>query len=366
MKASWYRVDNNASDPSVADIHIIDFIGGWIEDFWNRNFGYELATTARQFVEDLSRLDDSVKTIRVHINSPGGDVFGAVNIANALRDQQVSKGRVVETIVDGLAASAASIIMMAGSKVTMGDNALVMVHNPLTIGFGNAKQLRQIADELDIIRATIVNTYKWHSSLSDEDLIALMDAETWMDADEAIANGFATDKVEGLKAVAAINPSAVKALTIPDKYRARVEALLEKPTEGAPPVNAALDPVETMRLCREGGCLDIAEDLVQAKASRDTVVARIDQVKGERARATARANEITAICAAAQLPELSAAYIEGGMSPAAVRSQMTVITARLDAVNIDGALDIDSAQKPKARIDTRDIYARRASAATTT
>src|SRR5690554_5721149 len=101
---SWYRVENAASDPTVVDIHIIDVVGGWVDDMINRFWGVELTVTAKQFVEDLAKLDDQVTAINVHINSPGGDVFGGLNIANALREQE-SKGRTVTTYVDGLAAS---------------------------------------------------------------------------------------------------------------------------------------------------------------------------------------------------------------------------------------------------------------------
>src|ERR1051325_2166278 len=200
MKArEWFKFQAAADDASVVDIHIIDFIGDWIDDYWG--FG----VTAKAFLDQLAKLSNDVKTVRVHINSPGGDVFAASNIANALREQQASKGRTVETIVDGIAASAASIILMAGSTIKVADNGVVMVHNPWTIAVGNAADMRKSADTLDTLRNTIVATYKWHSSLSDDELVALMDAETWMDADEAIAKGFATEKVEGLKAAATID-----------------------------------------------------------------------------------------------------------------------------------------------------------------
>src|SRR5687767_1079301 len=136
MKArTWYRVEN-AADPSIADIYIVDIIGGWIDEWFGDSQGI---LTAKQFLNDLAKLPEAVKTLRIHVNSPGGDVFGAVQIANALRDQQTSKNRSVDTINEGLAASAASIILMAGKTVTMADNALTMIHNPWSIGIGEAK-----------------------------------------------------------------------------------------------------------------------------------------------------------------------------------------------------------------------------------
>src|SRR5688572_28058278 len=172
----WYRLVTNAADPSVADVHVVDFIGDWIDDYWG--FG----VTAKAFIDQLAKLPEAVKTIRVHVNSPGGDVWSAVNIANALRDQRVTNRRNVVTIVDGLAASAASILIMAGEPVQIADTALVMIHNPATGMFGTAKNLREAADLLDTVRDQIVAAYHWHSKLSAEELVALMDATTWMSA----------------------------------------------------------------------------------------------------------------------------------------------------------------------------------------
>jgi len=352
---TWYRFQNAADDPSTVDIHIIDFIGDWIDDFYNRNFGYDLALTAKAFVEELSKLPDAVRNIRVHINSPGGDVFGAVNIANALREQQASKGRTVETIVDGLAASAASIVMMAGSKVTVADNALVMVHNPWTIALGAAGDMRKAADMLDQVRATIIATYQWHSKKSNDELAALMDAETWMDADQAIEHGLATDKREGLKAAASLNPKGVATLKVPDKFKARVDALLEKPAD--PP--KAMPAADVLKACREGGCLTLAEDLITEHATADQVQARITETKTRTQQATARATEIRALCATAKLPELADGYITGQMAIADIQAHLTTLTAKLDRIEIDGALPPDHGAGSQARLSATEIYAAR-------
>lgn len=353
----WFRVENAANDPSTVDIHIIDFIGGWVDDWMNRFFDEEMSTTARSFVEKLAALDDGVKTIRVHINSPGGDVFAALNIANALRDQQ-AKGRTVETIIDGLAASAASIIAMAGSTVRMADNALLMIHNPWTRAVGEAKDLRQVADELDKIRGAIVATYQWHSDLDAAAIEALMDAETWLDAEEAVAQGFATERVEGLKAAATIDPRAGRALNVPERFRDRVAAYLrtEEPTpEPAPAPAAAPDPapdpapaVEVLRLCREAGCLDLAEELVTAALPLEQVQAKVSQARAEREAASRREQEIRSACALAKCPELADGYVRGGMSVADVKAHLTVITAKIDHTEIDGSLDPGTGGDPAA------------------
>lgn len=355
----WFRVENKTDDTSVVDIHIIDVIGGWDSDWIERNWGYDMGVTARKFVDQLAQLSDAVKTINLHINSPGGDVQAGINIANALREQQVSKGRTVAIFIDGLAASIASVIAMAGSTVSMADNALMMVHNPYALAIGNAAEMRKTADVLDTMRGQIIATYKWHSALEDDALAALMDAETWMNADEAIANGFATHKVEGLKAAASLDTRAMGTLTVPEKYRAQVNAFLkpEQPKASDAPQAAAASDV--LRLCTEGGCLDVAESLVTAKATLDQVKAKIEETKATKAAAATRESAIRTMCANAKLPTLADAYVSGGMSVEGVKAQLITMKAELDKAAIDTSIDPDQGSKAQTRIDVVDVYAKR-------
>jgi ATP-dependent protease ClpP protease subunit len=337
---SWFRFDNAAgANANVTDIHIIDFIGGWQQDAMNRAWGEELGVTARAFVEQLAKIPESVNTLNVYINSPGGDVQAGVNIANALREQS-AKGRTVNTIVEGIAASIASVIAMAGTTVQIADNALIMIHNPMTIGIGSAADMRKTADILDAVRKQIVATYQWHSELSTEEIEALMDAETWMDADQAIANGFATDKIAGLKAAASITPEAIAKLTIPEKFKARVDALLEQPAKPAPkPAPAAV--ADVLRVCREANCFEMAEALLADGAPLADVQSRVAAERSRRDQATARSNEITAACAIAKLPQLAAGYIAGGLAVADVQTHLTTIKALIDKGEIDANFNPD-------------------------
>lgn len=329
----WYRIENKA-DENAADIYVYDVIGA---SFW------EDSISAKQFIDELKALPASVQTARVRINSPGGDPFDATAIANALRNW-AKDGRTVETIVDGLAASAASIVAMAGSVVQMSDNALMMIHDPWALAIGDSGDMRKMADTLDTIRDSIVATYRWHSELSDAEIRTLMADETWMDADEAIANGFATEKVEGLKAAALLDPKGLAKLKVPEKFRARVDALVKQPE----PAPQAVDAGAVLTACAEAGLdLTFAQTLVAAKLQPAEVQARIDDERTRKANAQARAQEITGVCAAAKLPELAAGYIAGGMSLTDIRAHLTTITAKLDKVEIDGNLDPDhKAQKP--------------------
>lgn len=352
---NWFRIELAKSDPSVADIYVIDFIGGWIEEYWGDDQG---VITAKAFIDEIKKLPDAVKTIRLHVNSPGGDVFAAVQMANALRDQRATKNRRIDVVVEGLAASAASIVVMAGDTVAMGDNALLFLHNPLTYAYGYAKDLRKTADDLDTIRGSIIATYQWHSPLNAEELGELMDAETWVDADDAITYGLATEKIEGLRAAALLDPKAVAKLRVPDQYRARVEALLEKP-EPPPAPPAAASATDVLRICREGECLDLAEGLIAEGATLEAVNARVADEKTKRAAAATRASQIQALCAQNKLPELAEGYIAGAMSVDDVRQHLVTVTALRDDKTIDGSLSPEQRARQHADLNASAIYAQR-------
>lgn len=353
---AWFRFSNQAADPTVVDINVVDIIGDWIDELINEFWGMKATLTAKAFIDQLSKLDANVKTIRVHINSPGGDVFAAVTIANALRDQQISKGRTVDTFIDGLAASAASIIAMAGQTVTIADNALLMIHKPLTGLWGNAHALRAAAAELDTIELNaIVQTYKWHSSLSDDAILALLNGEngvdgTWMGADEAVEKGFATAKAEGLQAAASIDPKAVATLKVPEQYRARVQSFLA-PVKDAPAAPATASHLEIFRECHAAGCDDLVEGLVAANATAEQVTAKVSAAKAAKAAEATRVEQVTAICARAKLPTLAEGYITGGMSVEGVKAHVAILTAVMDKVEIDGGLHPDQSGRKASKVD---------------
>ena len=143
--------------------------------------------TPKMFKDELFAGDGSVT---VWINSPGGDVFAAAQIYNMLMDYA---GRVTVKI-DGLAASAASVIAMAGSDVYMSPVSMLMIHNPSTIAVGDSEEMLRAKALLDEVKESIINAYELKSGLSRTKLSHLMDAETWMNANKAVELGFA-DKI---------------------------------------------------------------------------------------------------------------------------------------------------------------------------
>lgn len=143
--------------------------------------------SAKSIKAQLDKMGDADE-ITVRINSPGGDVFDGFAIYNLLAQHPAK----IHVKVDGWAASAASVIMMAGDTREVAANALVMIHNPWTMAIGDASNMRKTADLLDQIKDSIITTYKAGTTLADEEIVSLMDAETWFDAQGAIDAGLAT------------------------------------------------------------------------------------------------------------------------------------------------------------------------------
>jgi ATP-dependent Clp protease, protease subunit len=141
--------------------------------------------------DDFKRELDAVTApdITLRINSPGGDVFDSLAIYNAIRAHPAT----VTTHVDGIAASMASVIALAGDKVVMADNAFMMIHHPWSIVLGNAADMRKEADVLDKVSGSLLSAYAEKTGRDGEELSALMDDETWFTAAEAVAFGIADE-----------------------------------------------------------------------------------------------------------------------------------------------------------------------------
>ena len=153
--------------------------------------------TPKEFKSDLDNLGE-IDTLNIYINSPGGDVFAGQTIYSILKRHKAHKN----IYIDGLAASIASVIAMAGNTIFMPKNSMMMIHNPWTIGMGNASEFRKLAEDLDKIRESLIAAYEGHSALTRDEIIEIMDAETWLTASECEEYGFC-DVVEEEKNMAA-------------------------------------------------------------------------------------------------------------------------------------------------------------------
>lgn len=174
----WNWVKNEGGDEFGSPRTL--FLNGEISDeTW---YGDEVTPA-----EFRSELDAGEGPITLWINSPGGDVFAAAEIYNMLMDYRWD----VTVKIDALAASAASVIAMAGTKVLMSPVALMMIHNPVTIAIGDAEEMQKAIDMLAEVKESIVNAYEIKTSLSRHKISQLMDGESWMNAKEAVKLGFA-------------------------------------------------------------------------------------------------------------------------------------------------------------------------------
>lgn len=175
---------------------IIDIYGEILSEQWRALEG--AGTSVASFNEQIKKLD-GVSEIIVNINSPGGEVWEGVAIYNILKRH---KARVIVN-VDGLAASVASVIAMAGDEINMPENSYLMIHNAMTFVEGTADKMREIADYLEKVSHTVTTVYLEKSpNLTRERLTQLLDAETWLTAHEAKALGLADNVVESKKITA--------------------------------------------------------------------------------------------------------------------------------------------------------------------
>ena len=187
--AKFWNFAKNSANPAAGELYLYGVISG--ASWW----GDEV--TPKQFKTDLDALGD-IQQLDIYINSDGGDVFAGHAIHAMLRRHSAHK--IVH--IDGVAASIASVVAMAGDEIIMPRNAMMMIHNPWTIAMGNADEFRKMADDLDKIRESIVAAYEDRTKLPHDEIVAIMDAETWLTADECVEKGFA-DKVDSEKQVAA-------------------------------------------------------------------------------------------------------------------------------------------------------------------
>ncbi len=174
MKKFW----NWIRDETNPDARILRLEGTIAEESW-----FDDEVTPAAFKVELT---SGSGPITVWINSPGGDCVAAAQIYNMLMDYPAD----VTVRIDGIAASAASVIAMAGTKVQMSPVSVMMIHNPLTVAMGDSDEMRRAIQLLDEVKESIINAYEIKTGLSRAKLSHLMDGETWMNAKKALELGF--------------------------------------------------------------------------------------------------------------------------------------------------------------------------------
>ena len=226
---SWYSIKAKAND--TAEISIYDEIGFW-------------GVSAASFAQDLKDCGNNLKQINLHIHSPGGDVFDGIAIYNLLKNHPAN----VTVYIDGLAASMASVIAMAGNEIIMPENAMMMIHKPWGIQGGDAEDMRKYADLLDRVENTLIPAYASKTGKTPEELAEMLSAETWLNGKECVEQGFADKLAEPLVAMASIKsrkledfenmPKAMKDMLFKPQGNAGTNpASQTTPTEQSAPVN---------------------------------------------------------------------------------------------------------------------------------
>ena len=184
--SNWFKIQAKAGS-DTADILLFDEIGGW-------------GITAQNFIDQVQAT--GAKKLTVRINSPGGSVFHGLAIYNFL-----ARFPDVTTVVEGVAASMASVILLAGKKRRMAENSFVMVHAPSGEAYGTAEDLRNAADLLDKLGGSISALYQKLTGATEKTVNEWMSGDTWFDSRQALAAGFVSEVTDPVKAVASLRPS---------------------------------------------------------------------------------------------------------------------------------------------------------------
>lgn len=342
-----------AADEAPATLSIYDEIGFW-------------GVQAADFRNSLSAV--TAKVINVEINSPGGDVFAGLAIYNMLR----ASGKEIVVKVMGVAASAASLIAMAGDKIVMPKNTFMMVHNPMAgYGMANATELRDTADVLDKIGASLLSTYVAKTGMDEAEMTALLATDTWLTADEALAKGFATEVTDDIKATAAFDMTRAD---LPANVKAAM-LLSAAPDDDAAAAALLAEQAEAQRIADEAAALAAAQlaDPAVAQQVNDAAVAAglsayapafvvACATLAEATTRIATAKEITALCALTKMPDAADKLIRENKSVAQARAALVEALAKRDEdTHVDTTKTIENQQQTgsnaKPKVSTASIWA---------
>jgi ATP-dependent Clp endopeptidase proteolytic subunit ClpP len=271
---NWYAMEVQGNHS--AEILIYDEIGLW-------------GITAKRFAEDLQELGN-IKSLNIRINSPGGSVTDGNAIYNIIRNHAAY----VTVSIDGIALSMGSVIAMAGDHIEMADNALFMIHNPYGGAMGDADEMRKTADVMDKMKKTLLSAYTKQTGLSEDVISGMMDDETWLDADEALEQGF-IDEISGeIELAASFDLSEFR--NVPERL---------KPSDIA-------DKLEESTMSKEKGKDTSVEDAkaIAAKATKDalaTEAQRCLDIRGVFAPHKAEHSDLLDTCLADQTVDVEGA-----------------------------------------------------------
>lgn len=290
----WFEIKAQADQP--AEIAIYGEIGCW-------------DMPVSLFIEQVKAMG-AVQQINLSINSPGGSIFDAITMFNYLR----RTGAEIVVRIDGLAASAASLLAMAGDKIIMPKNAMMMIHNPWSFAMGNADELREQADILDRVGKALVSTYTGRTGLPEETISELLATDTWMTADEALEKGFATEVIDTAVMQAKFDVSA-----LPEKAKAVFASISQERTPTDDEVLELLgDGTEPEPQAPETPLTDLDDD--------EDIEAIIEEAVSN---SMEYAASVADLCALAGMPAKAAGFIKAKTSLTDVKASL--LTAKANA-----------------------------------
>ncbi len=322
----WYTLKNETG--KVPELYIYDDIDDWY------------GVSAKGLVDQLKEIDAAEITVR--INSRGGSVFEGIAIYNALRLHQAK----IHVSIEGLAASIATVVAMAGDTVTMAENALLMIHNPYGWTGGDAEELRKVADMLDKVTDSIALSYTARNGKTLDEMKALMDEETWFTAAEAKEAGLVDEIDEPIKLAASIDLSRFS-----NAPKGWGNAEVAQEPQQKPQSQKTGNNEQAIRiagLCKDAGYPDKTREFLVAGMSEVQVQQRLTDFE-----------TVKTLCTAARCGDRAETYIAANKSPDFVRNALFDLLTAEDA-NIDNSLSPDQ-QNSKAQplIDTQSIYRNR-------
>lgn len=292
---TWFRI--NAKAGERPEIVIYDEIGLW-------------GVTASSFHKELKGLGlKPGDEMDLRLNTPGGDVFTGNALFNMLRETGAS----ITVYVDGVAASMGSLIAMVGEPVVMASNAMMMIHNPAAYAHGDSKAMRRMNQLLDSLKAGMVSEYAKKSGLSAEEVSDMMEDETWMTAEDAVAYGFA-DSIGPEKEVHAVDLSRFKS---PPRVEAFVKGRKATTKESDMDKNEVASMIEAANKPILEALAKLAPPAPEAKTESAEDIAK--RVNAER---DAYEADITALCEDFGKPEAAATFIKDKKTVADVRAAL--------------------------------------------
>jgi ATP-dependent Clp protease, protease subunit len=312
---SWYAIRARAGG---AEIAIYDEIGAY-------------GVSAKGFLAELGALPDGTP-IDLRLNSPGGSVFDAVAIHNALKRHEGP----VTVWIDGIAASAASYVAMAGDEIVMPENAFLMIHDPAGLVMGTAEDMRAMAEALDKVKGSLLAGYAAKSGRAAEEIAVLMAAETWLDAKDALELGLADRLAEPVRIAAAFDIG---------RFRNAPPALVE--AVEAESTGDEAEQTDTTSGAAEGGS-ETSGNGEDGLTEADGEAAREDAAEDQRdsadvpagglppdaatirAEAIAHARAVVDLCRLAGLPQMAGRFLEKDTSLDEVRAALLAAKAEAE------------------------------------